>query len=153
MRSETPNFRVVNLAFDHTNLPMREDPMGNRLYIPPVRGVIYIIRLTIRSLFSPNPRVLTALPGASCLDSTSTPTASSGTRAVGGCAQVGSRGAFSTTHNEFLASTGLVYISTRWLVYLSSGLLGFRAALAAVVPSVPRRRLGAISTGGVGGLT
>ena len=49
-----------NLAFAHTNLPKREDPMGNRVYIPPVRGVIYILRLPIRSLFSPNPH---ALPG------------------------------------------------------------------------------------------
>jgi hypothetical protein len=44
------------------------------------------------------------------------------------CAQAGSRGAFYGTHNEFLASTGLEYISTRRLVFLSSVLLDFRAA-------------------------
>jgi hypothetical protein len=47
------------------------------------------------------------------------------------------RWAFYATHNVFLARAGLEYISARWLVFISSVTLVFRAARAAVVPPVP----------------
>ena len=128
MRFETQSFRAVHLALDR--LQMDNSSYGGcpSGYINPLKGVLYITPLDIPPPLAPptpsvnntfrgrgvqgrRPRALTRLPDRR-------------TDIRRG------RGVWGAPRNtqRFLASPGLVYISIRWLVFLSSGLLGFRAA-------------------------
>lgn len=139
MRSKTSSFRTGHLAMTHAKLPKEIDlwVMG---YITPVYRGLYIYPMTHRTLFSPNPHAL-PMQRPIANGTRQKPAFVAGRKA--GClrqsGQSGGRGQRRAPRNtqRFLARSGLVYISTRWLVYLSSRVLGFRAALAAVVPSFP----------------
>lgn len=139
MRSETSSFRMGHLAMTHTKLPKEIDlwVMG---YITPVYRGLYIYPMTHRTLFSPSPRAL-PMQRPIANGTRQKPAFVPGRKA--GClrqsGQSGGRGQRRAPRNtqRILASSGLVYISTRRLVFLSSVLLVFRAAHAAVVPSVP----------------
>lgn len=139
MKSKTPCSKTGQNIFAHYILPMRNEVPGNRVYIPPLRGVIYILRLPSTLLITPNPYGYPPLPSAQ------------GCRRVplrrgpGGSAFrqariSGSKGREQRRverHTQRVLSTkGLEYISTAGLVFMSSRMLDFRAAQAAVVPSV-----------------
>ena len=116
-----------NLAFAHTNLPKREDPMGNRVYAPPLRGV-RIYSVCPLGLSSPPTPMLCPVREQDAL-----PVLCQGLPAAcqGNSGRMGEgRGCWRAARNtqRFLASSGLEYISTRLLVYLSSRMLDFRAA-------------------------
>jgi len=137
MRFATQSFRAVHLALDR--LQMDNSSYGGcpSGYIKPLKGFLYITPLDIPPQLAPptpsvnsicrgrgvqgrRPHALTRLPDRRT------------TLRLG-------RGVWGAPRNtqRILASSGLVYISTRRLVFLSSVLLVFRAAHAAVVPSVP----------------
>jgi len=116
-------FRVVKIVFDRFVNNPSFARVVKLLYIPPLRGGMYITFLTALA------RIASSLSSAQQFDRLREGERMNARQlsverlaqdVLRCCAQARSRGAFSETHNEFLASTGLVY--------LSSVLLAFRAA-------------------------
>jgi hypothetical protein len=128
MRSNPVSFRLGNLAFTHANLPIGEDRLGNRVYNPWIQGFIYTPFTRCGFSSPPTPmlypvREQAALPGLS--QGLPAPCQGSSGRLGSGR---GIRRAARNTHRFF---------QRKGLEFMSSGLLVFRAAQAAVVPSVP----------------
>ena len=142
MRSETPNFRVVNLAFDHSNLAIGVAEWSNRLYTPLKGGIIYPFDHSGHST-PPFPRVLTALPGASCFRLPQHPHRQQRHQSSRGCAQAGSRGVFATTHNEFWLVPGLCLSLPGGLCICPAGCRTFVPRKRLSCRLYPRRRYGA----------
>ena len=130
MRSNPVSFRLGNLAFTHANLPIGEDRLGNRVYIPLDTGVYIYAVYPVRFLFAPSPH---ALPIQGRWRLGTPPQASRPGRsgsALPACAPAVGCGAVPGTHNELLPTKWLEYISIRWLVFVSSVVLVFLAAPA-----------------------
>ena len=126
-------FRVVKMVFDRFVNNPSFARVVKLLYIPPVRGGMYITILTalarLASSVSSDQQFDRLLEGVRLnarqlsADRFAQDVLRRGAQAVG-------RGVLSATHNEFLPTNGLGYISRAWLVIMPSVRLGFRAASA-----------------------
>ena len=114
-------FRVVKIVFDRFVNNPSFARVVKLLYIPPVRGGMYITILTALA------RIASSLSSAQQFDRLQEGERLNARQLSADrfaqdvlrcCAQAGSRCVFAGTHNEYLPTKGLEYISTSWLVFV-----------------------------------
>jgi len=125
--------KVVKMVFDRFVSNPSFARVVKLLYIPPVRGGMYITILTalarLASSVSSAQQFDRLLEGVRLnarqlsADRFAQDVLRRGAQAVG-------RGVLSATHNPFLSTVGLVHISATWLVFVSSVALVFLVAPA-----------------------
>ena len=138
MTFKTRSFRGVHLALDSFQLDIGSSGGVHPGIYPLYTGGYIYSRWTSPPLAAPYPQGMNTLRLSAggngrirTLWACAQDVLRRGAQAVG-------RGAVPGTHNEFLPTDGLVYISTRWLVIVSSAVLDF-LAVPALSPAPVRK--------------